>query len=185
MIGTYDFCGHYEFTFAWLDSEGGIDLVRDYWLEAISLDSQSHARDLIVPGGIEGMKKYWTHTLDEEAAGYAFTSDSNRFRIDMHECPSKGFLIRNGLKQYPDYCDHCIGWVGPVMRDAGFVVDHDHDHCGRCWWEFRKKDDPTRPSNTGEFAGERDVRCNPAWNHEHIDSFQRAVDDTEKRPGTV
>jgi len=183
MIGSYDFCGHYEFTFEWLDAEGGIDMVRAYWLEAISLDSQRHARDLIVAEGIEGMKKYWTHTLDEEAAGYAFTSDNNRFRIDMHECPSKGFLIRNGLKQYPDYCDHCIGWVGPVMRDAGFVIDHDHDHCGKCWWEFRKMDDPSKPSNIGEFAGERDVRCSPEWNHGQIDSFQRAVDDTDKRPG--
>lgn len=185
MIGSYDFCGHYEFTFAWLEAEGGISLVRDYWLEAISLDSQKHARDLIVPEGIEGMKKYWSHTLDEEAAGYAFTSDENRFRVDMHECPSKGFLLKNGLQQYPDYCDHCIGWIGPVMREAGFVVDHDHDHCGKCWWEFRRKDDPTEPSAPGEFAGDRDVRAKPGWNPERIDSFHRAVDDTKKRPGTA
>ena len=48
----------------------------------------------------------------------------------MHECPSKGFLIQNGLVQYRDYCDHCMGWIGPVMLKAGFVVDHEHNHLG-------------------------------------------------------
>src|SRR5687767_13864221 len=30
MIGCYDFCGHYEWTFAWLEREGGHELVRAY-----------------------------------------------------------------------------------------------------------------------------------------------------------
>ena len=71
--------------------------------------------------GIEGMKRYWAHTLEEEAAVYVNTFTDDVYRIDMHDCPSKGFLIRNGLVQYRDYCDHCMGWVGPVMQKAGFV----------------------------------------------------------------
>ena len=47
MIGCYDFCGHYEWTFGWLEREGGHALVRDYWNEAINHDSQRHARELI------------------------------------------------------------------------------------------------------------------------------------------
>ena len=183
MIGCYDFCGHYEWTFDWLDKEQGIELVRDYWEGAISVDSQRHARDLIVPLGFEGMKKYWTHTLEEEAADFVFSSDENRFRADMLQCPSKGFLLNNKLEQYSDYCDHCIGWIGPVMKDAGFVIDHEHNHCGQCWWEFRRTEDPTAPSAPGELSGDKDVRLRPDWEQKVTDRFLRAVRDTDKEPG--
>lgn len=181
MIGTYDFCGHYEWTFAWLEREGGVDLVRDFWKEAIGKDSQKHARDLIVPEGIEGMRSYWQHTLVEESAEFSFTSDHEKFRIDMHDCPSKGFLLRNGLEQYCDYCDHCIGWIGPMMQDAGFVVDHEHNHRGKCWWEFRAREDLTPPSEPGTFACERDVRLAEDWPQGQKDCFQRAIGDTDKQ----
>jgi len=68
--------------------------VREYWDQAISQDSQRHAADLIVSKGIPGMVEYWGHTLDHEAAGYHCTATDTVYRIDMHQCPSKGFLIR-------------------------------------------------------------------------------------------
>lgn len=177
MIGTYDFCGHYEWTFAWLEREGGPNLLRAYWEEAISRDSQSHARELILREGLEGMKKYWVHSLDEEAAGYALSSNDTTFRIDMHECPSKGFLLRNHLESYHDYCDHCMGWIGPVMENAGFTIDHEHNHCGQCWWEMRKKSDPTPSSAPGTLAGENDVRVASSWDQPGTapDIYRRAT----------
>lgn len=180
MIGCYDFCGHYEFTFAWLDNRGGVDLVREYWLEAISKDASKKTRELITKEGFEGMRKYWGHTLQEEAADYTFASKDDCFRIDMHACPSKGFLLQNNLEQYPDYCDHCIGWIGPLMKDAGFVVDHEHDHRGHCWWEFRKDADAAPPSTPGAFAGNNDARLSPHWDTSSLDVFRRAVDDRTK-----
>ncbi|MCX7825976.1 MAG: hypothetical protein N2689_10510, partial [Verrucomicrobiae bacterium] len=59
MLGCYDFCGHYEWTFEWLRQRGGEPLVRAYWDEAIRRDSQRHAARLIAEKGIEGMKQYW------------------------------------------------------------------------------------------------------------------------------
>ena len=174
MIGSYDFCGHYEWTFAWLERAGGAKPVTDYRASAISEDSQKHARDLIVPQGLEGMRKYWQHTLEEEAAGFAFTSDDRRFRIDILECPSKGFLLQNGLEQYSDYGDHCVGWIGPMMKDAGNVIDHEHNHCGRCWWEFRRKDDEQAPSEPGGFWA-RDVRLSQDWQKQATDRFNRGT----------
>jgi hypothetical protein len=183
MIGTYDFCGHYEWTFAWLHEQGGHEVVREYWDQAIHRDSQTHARDLIIGEGIAGMKKYWAHTLDHEAAGFAITHKEDVIRIDMHECPSKGFLIRNGLAQYPDYCDHCMGWIGPLMNEAGFVIDHEHNHCGKCWWEMRSKDNTAPPSATGELSGESDVRLRSDWIDEtaKMDRYVRATDPDEKQ----
>jgi hypothetical protein len=183
MIGCYDFCGHYDWTFEWLRQQGGEPLVREYWSQAIAGDSQRHAAALIAAKGIDGMKEYWGHTLDHEAAGYAITATDKVFRIDMHECPSKGFLLRNGLEQYHDYCDHCIGWIGPMMKDAGFVIDHQHNHCGQCWWEMRRRDDPSAPSNTGELSGKNDVRHRDDWKQpEAPDTFTKATSPEKKSP---
>lgn len=59
MLGTYDFCGYYEWTFAWLERAGGAAALTAYWEHAISRDSQRHARHLLIPHGIEGMKCDW------------------------------------------------------------------------------------------------------------------------------
>jgi hypothetical protein len=185
MIGCYDFCGHYEWTFAWLERTGGHALVRDYWDEAIRQDSQQHAAELIGRDGFEGMAKYWGHTLAEESPerGFSITQLPDVFRIDMHDCPSKGFLLRNGLEQYRDYCDHCMGWIGPLMRDVGFVIDHEHNHCGQCWWEMRRADSKAAPSKPGEVSGANDVRLRPDWRpaDSKIDRYVKAVDPDAKQ----
>lgn len=183
MIGVYDFCGHYEWTFAWLEATGGPALLRAYWDEAIHQDSQRHARSLILSQGIEGMREYWGFTLDHEAAGYSLRATDTAFRIDMHQCPSKGFLLQNQLQQFHDYCDHCMGWIGPLMKDAGFAIDHEHNHCGQCWWEIRSVDDPTTPGDAGgSLGGDRDVRLGPDWKPTGpLDRYRHAndVDDKE------
>ena len=165
MMGCYDFCGHYEWTFGWLERAGGKPLVRQYLREAISDDSQKHARDLIVREGFAGMGKYWGHTLADESPelGFSITERADLFRIDMHECPSKGFLLKNKLQNYSDYCNHCMGWIGPVMRDAGYVIDHEHNHRGQCWWEIQKKGAPGGHSAPGAVSGKNDVRLQPNW----------------------
>lgn len=181
MIGCYDFCGHYEWTFEWLRQCGGHEAVKAYWDEAIHRDSQMHASALIEAKGIEGMKEYWGPTLADEGAVYHRTATEDVFRIDMHECPSKGFLIRNGLQQYGDYCDHCMGWIGPMLKRAGFVVDHQHNHCGQCWWEMRRKEDLTPPSETGRLSGDQDVRLRPDWSQSvPPDTYHRSNDADEK-----
>jgi len=183
MIGCYDFCGHYEWTFEWLRQHGGDSLVNKFWEEAIGGDSQRHASDLIKEKGFAGMAAYWAHTLAEEGAGYVATKNPGAFRIDMHDCPSKGFLLRNHLEQYHDYCDHCIGWIGPMMKEAGFHVHHEHNHCGQCWWEFRKITDPTPASEAGTLAGENDVRLQTDWSSQAKpkDKFDAATSVQEKK----
>jgi hypothetical protein len=183
MIGCYDFCGHYEWTFAWLEQQGGHTLVRAYWIEAISEDSQSHAAAEIIPHGFEGMKRYWGHTLAEEAAEHVTTSNERVYRIDMIRCPSKGFLLKNSLNQYRDYCDHCMGWIGPLMQKAGFVIDHEHNHQGQCWWEIRGRNDPAPPSALGALSGEKDVRLMPAWTSALVDRYERSNDADDKARG--
>lgn len=180
MIGCYDFCGHYEWTFEWLRQHGGHALVKAFWDEAIHRDSQLHASKLIAEKGIEGMEEYWGVTLDDEGGAHHCTAMPDVFRIDMHECPSKGFLLRNGLEQYPDYCDHCMGWIGPLMKEAGFVVDHAHNHCGQCWWEIRRESSGTNVGPIGDLSGQHDVRFRADWTSPKTDHYERATDPDDK-----
>ncbi len=170
MIGVYDFCGHYDWTFEWLRQQGGETLVRRFWDKAIHQDSQRHAAELVRDEGFAGMAKYWGHTLDHEAAGYHTTAAAKVFRIDMHECPSMGFLIRNGIRAYHDYCNHCMGWIAPMLKRAGFAAHHEHNHCGQCWWEIRHLTDSTGPSNPGTLSGSQDVRLRPDWKSNDAES---------------
>lgn len=173
MLGVYDFCGHYAWTFAWIQRRGGDDGLVEYWDRAISRDSQSHARRSFTRG-FEGMQEYWGRTLAEEGAGYSSSMHGPPvgpvMRIDMYACPSRGFLLRNGLDYGVDYCDHCIGWIGPALDDAGFVVDHAHDHQAHCWWEVRAQEDSRPPSEPGELAT-NDVRLLPTWSPETVDTY--------------
>jgi len=184
MIGCYDFCAHYEWTFEWLDQQGGHSLVREYWNEAINHDSQRHARELILSEGFDGMVKYWGHTLAEESPdlGFSITYRPGVFRIDMHSCPSKGFLLRNGLESYRDYCDHCMGWTGPMMKETGFVIDHEHNHCGQCWWEMRPADATGNHSKVGEVSGIKDVRLLSNWQPPGatLDRYRKSTDPDDK-----
>lgn len=183
MLGVYDFCGHYEWTFAWLEQRGGKELLQRYWDKAIHKDSQQHAAKLISERGFAGMQEYWGHSLVQEGAGYKTSATDKVFRIDIHECPSKGFLLRNKLEQHSDYCDHCIGWIGPMLKKSGFTIDHQHNHCGQCWWEIRKANDATIPSGHGELAGADDVRLSPTWKQTaELDSFYRANHPDQKQP---
>jgi len=138
MIGVQDFVGYYDWTFAYLQRTYGDQAVRDYWVRAISLDSQRHARALIEAKGFDGMAEYWGHTLAMEEAGYTFQRAADYFRIDMFACPSKGYLDQHGLAAYSDYCEHCMGWIKPVMDAAGFVIHHEHNHAGQCYWEMHR-----------------------------------------------
>ena len=184
MIGCYDFCGHYEWTFNWLDREGGHGLVRAFRDEAINQDRQIHARELILKEGFEGMAKYWGHTLLEESPelGFKITKKEDVFRVDMHDCPSKGFLLKNDLEQYRDYCYHCMGWIGPLMKEAGFTIDHEHNHCGQCWWDIRKQGEPDADVSVGATSGDADVRLREEWTQDaaKVDAYRKSNDPDVK-----
>lgn len=187
MMGCYDFCGHYEWTFGWLERAGGKALLHEYWDASIHRDSQRHARDLIAKEGFDGMAKYWGHTLAEESpdAGYFVSRTPETFRIDMHDCPSKGFLIRNGLRNHGDYCDHCIGWIGPLMKENGYVIDHEHNHGGQCWWTMRRAGTDAAACDAASVAeaGNANVRLRPEWTRtDHVvDSYRSATGPEDKQ----
>ena len=76
----------------------------------------------------------------------------------MYACPSLGQLFRTGQRVYHDYCQHCMGWIGPIMECCGYLVDHEHNHAGQCWWEMRLVGLPEPAPISPPTRDDRDVR---------------------------
>jgi hypothetical protein len=142
MLGCHDFCGYYEWTFHYLRRNFGEAALKDYWQQAIAADSQQHYLNAARQEGLRGLHETWSQTGVDEKCDWTVTLDEpgNVLRLDMRECPSKGFLLDNDLNADEDYCDHCMGWIGPALQQIGVeVAAHEHNHCGQCWWEIQNR----------------------------------------------
>lgn len=169
MLGVQDFIGYYDWTFEYLRRKYGEGTVQDYWGKP-----KPHLIRLFQEKGFDGMYEYWFHTLEMEEAGYTLDQTEGYFRIDMFDCPSKGFLIRHGLEAYHDYCEHCMGWINPLMETAGFLIDHEHNHTGQCYWEMHRAEDRRQKPEPPPTRGVNDVRNLENWHqqthHLYLDS---------------
>jgi hypothetical protein len=169
MLGCHDFCGYYEWTFHYLRRRFGTEALVKYWEQAIATDSQRHYVAAAQEKGLKGLYESWSKTGVDEHCDWSVTLDEDRnlVRLDMRECPSKGFLLQNNLNADEDYCDHCIGWIAPALARAGFeVAGHEHNHCGQCWWEIREAN-----ANQPAVDVECDIRQDPRWGHGYLHRF--------------
>ncbi len=169
MLGCQDFCGYYDWTFAHVRRQFGARAVEALWADAIGGDAQQHYSEAIERAGLRGLLRVWQHTGEDEHCDWTFTLDEPRnvLRWDMRQCPSKGFLNANDLAADEDYCDHCMGWVIPLLARAGIVVRaHEHNHCGQCWAELGFSGRSSQPLQV-----EADVRGDPHWNRGCLDRW--------------
>jgi hypothetical protein len=169
MLGCQDFCGYYDWSFHYVRRCWGRAGVELLWDKAIGGDSQKHYSDPAAEKGLLALYKTWVNTGEDEKCDWTFTLDEDRniLRWDMRECPSKGFLIRNDLNADEDYCNHCMGWIIPMLEGIGAeIVEHEHNHCGQCWAEMRMKD---RPSQSLKL--DIDIRNDPRWNRGYLDRW--------------
>ncbi len=176
MLGVQDFIGYYDWTFEYLRRTYGEQAVEDYWGKP-----KPRLIRLFSEEGFDGMHAYWSHTLEMEEAGYTFDRSDDYFRIDMFDCPSKGYLIKNNLEAYHDYCEHCMGWIKPLMDASGFIIDHEHNHAGQCYWEMHRAQDRKGKPEPPPIRGPNDVRQLENWpqqtHHLYVDSA--LVEDEE------
>ena len=169
MLGCHDFCGYYEWTFHHIRHTFGPRALHDFWADAIGADSQRAYIDAAKRAGLRGLRDVWTKTGDDEQCDWTFTLDEekNVLRWDMRHCPSKGFLIDNDLNADEDYCDHCMGWIVPMLAGVGVeVTRHEHNHRGQCWAEMRVAGRASVPLNLPV-----DIRRSTDWNAGYVDVF--------------
>ena len=69
-----------------------------------------------------------------------------------------------------------------MLGEAGYVVDHEHNHQGQCWWEMRKAGTAGGHAAPGSVAGDKDIRLNPKWPKDpaQLDRYTKANDPDAK-----
>lgn len=186
MLGCQDFCGYYEWTFHYLRRRFGKAALEKYWSQAVAADAQQHYIEAARNEGLRGLYKSWSKTgIDEECDWTVSLDEAEQvLRLDMRSCPSKGFLLDHDLNADEDYCDHCVGWIGPALEIVGAeVVAHVHNHCGQCRWQIGKKGAAVIPNCDG-----MSVLHDERWLHGYLHRFEAnrpVAQDAELCPDSV
>jgi len=132
MIPSDHFVRFYNEVFKALERKGHRHLVA-YWQELGRLQTRELAARFRV-GGIEECHTYWKRILEEEDCKGELTLTPTYFEFRMRRCPSLAKVLDNDAAPCEFYCDHCMGWVEPVMKAAGLhaVMDmksRSEPHC--------------------------------------------------------
>jgi hypothetical protein len=141
MISCTEFIWVYNELFKFLEARGGEEELHAFWL-GIADKFLWNLRDYVAADGLEGMHRYWSHTLGEEGGHHVMTLYDDMFVIDMHECPSaKKIFQGERVAPYPKYCEHCRWLYPPLLEALGFDAEMDIINCekGTCRLTVRKK----------------------------------------------
>lgn len=134
MISCTEFIWCYSEMFRFLEEKDGEAKVHEFW-KGISDNFLGNLREYIEKDGLEGMHKYWTHTLTEEGGRHRLSLYEDMFVIDMQDCPSAKLVHQSGrIEPYKKYCEHCQVLYPPLIEEYGYQVDYDIISCekGRC-----------------------------------------------------
>jgi hypothetical protein len=132
MIPSDHFTRFYNEVFKFLETRGE-DALEAYWL-AISENQDRHTMDLFRNKGLAGMSEYWDHIRIEENCDMDIALYGDRLELRMNACPSLGKVLDNDATAMDRYCDHCAGWIGPIMDKLGYhlvydVIDRKQPQC--------------------------------------------------------
>jgi len=123
MIPSDHFVRYYNEVFKALEDRGHEHL-QAYWREIGELQKKELAESFR-RGGLRACHDYWARILKEEncVGNLTLTDDYFEFRMDV--CPSLSKALDNDAGAFQFYCDHCMGWVEPLMQAAGLHPVHD------------------------------------------------------------
>jgi len=123
MIPSDQFVRFYNEVFKFLDAQGG-DALEEYY-RMVSSQQEMHCLRLFKEQGLAGMKAYWDRIAVEENCDMTCTLYDDRLEINMNRCPSLSKAMDNDAGAFPRYCDHCPGWIIPLLEKAGFTCEYD------------------------------------------------------------
>ena len=153
MIPSDHFVRFYNETFKFL-AEHSEDALRNFWL-AISDLQESLVGELFREKGFYGMKEYYDRIIEEENLKAECFADDEHFEFRMYECASLRKAKDNDAGQMPRYCDHCPGWINPLMKRLGYYPVFDIEnrcepHCHLII--FRDKNAADKAAEKGEIV---------------------------------
>jgi len=116
MIPSDHFVRFYNEVFKFLDTRNGLET---YYGE-ISRHQERHCLQLFREKGLQGMEEYWGHIrVEENCVSESRIEGDVRFS-HMAKCPSLSKVLDSDAEPCAKYCEHCPGWVGPLMAKCGF-----------------------------------------------------------------
>jgi len=132
MIPSDHFVRFYNEVFKALEERGHECLVA-YWRELGRLQ-RAELSERFRQGGLQACYDYWQKILKEEDCKGRLTLTDDYFEFRMDRCPSLSKVLDNDATPCALYCDHCAGWVEPVMKEAGLffvtdMIDRSQPHC--------------------------------------------------------
>ena len=132
MIPSDHFVRFYNEVFKALQEKGHGHVER-YWRELGRLQGAELA-EAFREGGIKACHEYWSRIRDEENCRATLTLTDDYFEFRMDRCPSLSKVLDNDASPCDIYCDHCMGWIEPVMEAAGLyavldMISRDEPRC--------------------------------------------------------
>ena len=68
---------------------------------------------------LDGMYEYWERIRIEENCDMTHSVDDGCYEFKFKECPSRKKIHDSDASAYCSYCDHCPGWILPIMTKCG------------------------------------------------------------------
>ncbi len=133
MISCTEFIPAYSEGFKFLEHLGGSAEPGRFWNWLSSFYLRDSLDRLIARHGLEGCFRYWSKSLNEEAAGFRMILDEikGEFTIEMTSCPSRKMLnAMVHLEPYHSYCSHCAALYRPVAEKYQLKYEEDISGCG-------------------------------------------------------
>jgi hypothetical protein len=120
MIPSDHFVRYYNEVFKALEERGLSHLVR-YW-DGIGELQKKELAERFRHGKLQACHEYWSTILREENCQGQLSLTPDFFELRMTRCPSLSKVLDNDAAPCHHYCDHCMGWVRPVMDAAGLYA---------------------------------------------------------------
>lgn len=117
MIPSDHFVRFYNEVFKALN-ELGHEHLEAYWRELGKLQTLELG-EAFRDGGLEACHAYWARIVEEENCEADLDLTEDYFEFRMRKCPSLSKVLDNDATPFSLYCDHCMGWIQPVMEASG------------------------------------------------------------------
>jgi len=117
VIPSDHFVRFYNEVFKALEEKGHEHLL-DYWRELGRLQTIELA-DKFRAGGLQAAYDYWERIISEKNCDAEMELKEGYLECRMKRCQILSKVLDNDAAPCELYCDHCMGWVEPVMEAAG------------------------------------------------------------------
>ena len=120
MIPSDHFVRFYNEVFKYLVRRGPEE-VRKYY-DRVSENQEYHCLNLFQEHGLRGMYEYWEHIRVEENCDMINHLEDDCYWFEFFSCPSLSKVVDNDADPCSEYCNHCPGWILPIMTKTGFYA---------------------------------------------------------------